>query len=115
MYGLPKTHKPGILLRPVLSIVGTFNDSLAKWMGRKLESMRTAPSIVKDSFSLHYLKDSNLGEQYFVSYDVVSLFTNIPLDETINHIIDTLYSKTSGMSKGSAVRRHDAHCFSART
>ena len=99
MYGLPKTHKPGIPLRPILSMVGTFNHSLAKWMGRKLESMRTARSIAKDSFSLHCLKDSNLGAQYFVSYDIVSLFTNILLDETINHIIDTLYPKTPGVSQ----------------
>ena len=64
-----------------------------------MEPLRTAPSIAKDSFSLHYLRDSSLGSQYFVSYDVVSLFTNIPLDETVNHIVDTVYPKTPGISQ----------------
>ena len=67
LYGLPKTHKPGVPLRPILSMVGTFNHGLAQWIGRKLEPLRTAPSIAKDSFSLHYLRDSSLGSQYFVS------------------------------------------------
>ena len=99
MYGLPKAHKPGVPLRPILSMVGTFNHGLAQWIDRKLEPLRTAPSIAEDSFSLLYLRDSSLGSQYFVSYDVVSLFTNIPLDETVNHIVDTLYPKTAGISQ----------------
>ena len=53
MYDLPKTHKSGIPLRPILSMVGYFNQSLAIWIGHKLESMRTAPSIVK--IRSHYI------------------------------------------------------------
>ena len=30
---------------------------------------------------------------FIVSYDVTSLFTEIPLDESINHIIDQIYNK----------------------
>ena len=33
-----------------------------------------------------------------VSYDVSSLFTNIPLDETINIILDDLFSETDVLS-----------------
>ena len=28
----------------------------------------------------------------YVSYDVVSLFTNIPLDETIDYVIENIYT-----------------------
>ena len=49
LYGLPKTHNPGVPLRPILSKVGTFNHGLAQWIGRKLEPLTTAPSIAKDS------------------------------------------------------------------
>ena len=41
------------------------------------------------------LKDQtplNPNEEY-VSYDVESLFTNIPLDETINYTINEIYQK----------------------
>ena len=98
MYGLPKIHKAGSPLRPILSMVGCFNHAFAQWIGRKLVDLRQAKHVTKDSFSLDFLKESHLNGQYFVSYDVVSLFTNIPLDETINLIIDQLYPKTPGLA-----------------
>ena len=40
------------------------------------------------------LKDQTIEEdEIVVSYDVTSLFTEIPLDETINHIIDQIYNQ----------------------
>ena len=33
-----------------------------------------------------------LSDEEYVSYDVVSLFTNIPLDETIDYIIESIYT-----------------------
>ena len=65
MYGLPKTHKHGVPLRPILSMVGSFNHSFAKWLGRKLEPLRNARSIARDSFSLGFLNDSNLNSGFF--------------------------------------------------
>ena len=98
MYGLPKIHKAGSPLRPILSMVGCFNHAFAQWIGRKLADLRQAKHVTKDSFSLDFLKESHLNGQYFVSYDVVSLFTNIPLEETIDIIIDQLYPKTPGLA-----------------
>ncbi|KAL5253031.1 hypothetical protein ACHWQZ_G015704 [Mnemiopsis leidyi] len=98
MYGLPKIHKTGAPLRPILSMVGCFNHAFAQWIGRQLGDLRQAKHITKDSFNLNFLKDSNLNGKYFVSYDVVSLFTNIPLDETIQLIVDSLYPKVPGVT-----------------
>ena len=98
MYGLPKIHKTGAPLRPILSMVGCFNHAFAQWIGRQLGELRQAKHITKDSFNLNFLKDSKLNGKYFVSYDVVSLFTNIPLDETIQLIVDSLYPKVSGVA-----------------
>ena len=40
------------------------------------------------------LNDQTIEEdEIVVSYDVTSLFTEIPLDETINHIIDQIYNQ----------------------
>ena len=47
------------------------------------------------------LKDQeplNPNEEY-VSYDVESLFTNIPVDETINYIINEIYQKKRSYHK----------------
>ena len=109
MYGLPKIHKSGSPMRPILSMVGTFNHGLAKWLASSLGELRQAKSMAKNSFSLTYLAESELSAGHFVSIDVVSLFTNIPVDETINIILDALFpslpdvnpkdQKFKGMSK----------------
>ena len=50
--------------------------------------------VVKDSFSfsesMHLFRDP-LCETFMCSFDVRSLFTNVPLDETINICMNTLY------------------------
>ena len=97
MYGLPKTHKAGTPLRPILSKVGCFNHAFARWIGKRLEPLREAKSIARDSFTLDFLANPSLVEGYFVSYDLVSLFTNIPLDQTIDIILDQLYPRNSGI------------------
>ena len=67
MYGLPKIHKSGSPLRPILSMVGCFNHAFAQWIGRQLGDLRQAKHITKDSFNLDFLKDSKLNGKYFVS------------------------------------------------
>ena len=52
----------------------------------KINDTQSFPSILKDQEPL------NPNEEY-VSYDVESLFTNIPIDETINCIINEIYQK----------------------
>lgn len=51
MYGLPKVHKPGCPLRPILSALSTFNYKLAKFLVPILTSITTNAFTVKDSFS----------------------------------------------------------------
>ena len=97
MYGLPKIHKAGSPLRPILSMVGTFNHGLAKWLASSLGELRQARSMAKNSFSLTYLAESELTDGHFVSIDVVSLFTNIPVEETITVILDALFPKLPGV------------------
>ena len=52
----------------------------------KINDTQSFPSMLKDQTPL------NPNEEY-VSYDVESLFTNIPVDETINYIINEIYQK----------------------
>ena len=97
MYGLPKIHKPGILLRPILSMCHSVQHSLARWLVECLNPVLDFYSVfcVKDSFtfssSIRRLPVCN-DSQFLVSFDIVSLFTNIPLDETVSICADFFVS-----------------------
>ena len=99
-YGLPKFHKSGIPLRPILFMCHSVQHSLAKWLVEVLNPVLEFYSrcCVKDSFYifLYHSSTSRLyWSQFLVSFDVVSLFTNIPLDETISICTDFLYRGSS--------------------
>ena len=70
--------------------------NLAKQLSIFLEPLlkKYSARVLKDSFSFtKALKNLNLntGNLIMCSFDIVNLFTNIPLDETIQICIDTLY------------------------
>ena len=39
LYGLPKTHKATLSMRPILSATGTYSYNLAKWLEQKLKPL----------------------------------------------------------------------------
>ena len=45
-YGLPKVHKPGIPLRPIVSSTGTATCNTAKELSRILKPLMGVPSIM---------------------------------------------------------------------
>ena len=98
MYGLCKVHKQevgGCLpFRPILSALQTLTYNLAKFLVPILDPLTKNEYTVKDSF--HFAED--ICEQdpslSMGSLDVDSLFTNIPLDETIDICINQLFENT---------------------
>ena len=90
IYGLPKMHKiqPSNLvppLRPIVSSVNTFNYQLAKYLCNLLQPHLPDAFSISDSFSfVEELKTVDFSNKFMVSFDVVSLFTNIPLKESID-------------------------------
>ena len=97
MYGLPKIHKAGCPLRPILSMSGSPQYSLSRWLCSLLQPVVSlyGTHCVRDSF--HYmdeLKDASVPPNDFLcSCSVVSLCTNVPLVETINICCDVLYHR----------------------
>lgn len=92
MYGLPKVHKTGCPVRPIMSAIGTFNYKLSKFLVPVLSPITTNQYTVKDSFSFaKELCKLNVGACHLASFDVTSLFTNIPLNETVNICTDNLF------------------------
>ena len=87
MYGLPKIHKNSVPLRPILAMMSSPQHKLARWLASIIDPIRKSISkfSLKDSFEFaHRLEDKNSCTSFMVSFDVVSLFTNIPLEETID-------------------------------
>ncbi|CAH8662813.1 unnamed protein product [Schistosoma rodhaini] len=91
LYGLPKIHKPNIPLRPILSMCRSPTHKLAKWLTKILNPIRhqfCKYSLI-DSFDLiKYLKDMNIKTKTMCSFDVNTLFTNVPLRKTIDILCD---------------------------
>ena len=51
MYGLPKVHKSGLPLRPILSTVNSYNYCLSKYLVYLLKPFTVGSFSVKDSFT----------------------------------------------------------------
>ena len=90
LYGLPKIHKNAQdpKYRPILSMTNSFCTNLAKWLDSLLKPFLPSTYTVKDTFEfVEDLRAASINsDQFFVSYDVTSLFTQIPVDETIDFI-----------------------------
>lgn len=89
IYFVPKVHKEGSPLRPVVSTVQSPTYSLAKYIHKILANCMHYNYQIKDSWEFaKFIKNiSNVPEGYvIVSFDVVSLFTNIPTTMAIDII-----------------------------
>ena len=96
LYGLPKMHKisestPFPPLRPIVSSVGAYNYKLAKYLTGLLQPCVPMDFSVKDTFSfVEEIQQTRYAENFMVSFDVVSLFTNVPLIESIDLAVDLI-------------------------
>ena len=83
-----------------MSSIGTYNYNLAKYLKPHISSEFCAT----DTFSfVQEIQQFDFSDKFLVSYDVTSLFTNIPLSETIdlavNAIIDGNMNSDLKLSK----------------
>ncbi|XP_068235641.1 uncharacterized protein [Palaemon carinicauda] len=91
LYGNVKTHKQGNPLRPIISQCPTPTYQLAKRVNAILTPyVPDHYSVASSAEFLGRIKDVR-GEGVIASMDVESLFTNVPVDETIDFIADRVY------------------------
>ena len=104
LYATAKTHKfssadsvniNDLKFRPIINQTGTMTYNAAKVISDYLRHLCKNKYIINDTLSfadmierLPPLPD----DEECVSSDVVSLFTNVPLDETIDYIIESIYT-----------------------
>jgi hypothetical protein len=92
MYGLVKIHKPGNPIRPIVSSINAFNYNLSKFLVQFLSKFTVNDYTVKNTYSfIEEIKNLKFdGPIVMASFDVVSLFTNVPLVETCKIAVDKL-------------------------
>ena len=105
IYATTKTHKfnslddinvDNLKFRPIISQIGTYTYNAGKVIVEYLKPLCSNQYKISDTQEFASLiKDQppiNDDEEY-VSYDVDSLFTNIPVAETIEYIIHQIYTE----------------------
>ena len=104
IYGTPKMHKffsSGSFskLRLVVSSTVTFNYNLPHFLCNLLSSLVPNDNSCKDTFSFVFqIKNANLSSKFFVSYDVTSCFTDIPLEETIDIVMNLIFNHNPNLN-----------------
>ena len=112
MYGLPKIHKAGIPLRPVMSSIGSYNYRLSKLLAQKLQPLGKNEHTLKDTFDfIDSIKKLNktMVEHKMISFDVTSLFTKVPLTYTIDLVLNRMYEPEHNCPK--YIRSHSDWCI----
>ena len=82
-YGLLKIHKPGIPLRPIVSFVNSPTYAISGYLARILLPVvgNTDYTVKNVCEFADFIRDNTLNAcEELVSFDVVSLFTKIPVD-----------------------------------
>ena len=80
--------------RPIVSSIGTFNYKLASFLGDLVKTVMPSEHSWADTFTfLNELNKNEMKGKFMVSFDVCSLFTNIPLNETIDLAVDLIFEK----------------------
>ena len=96
LYGSPKIHKPLVdglpKYRPIISQIGSTTYKIAKFLLKYVEPFTTNSYTVKDTFHFVSMLENKDHRLFMASLDVDSLFTNIPLDETIDIVTNKVYS-----------------------
>ena len=95
LYGNVKTHKLNNPLRPIISQVLTPTYSLAKTINKIITPFIPSQHMLKSTNDFIDLLQTNNSNGIIASLDVESLFTNVPIDNTIDIILECSYSHSS--------------------
>ena len=100
LHGNPKTHKlksdlDKLTFRPIVSSKDAYNYKLTKFLTSMLD-----PVIPKDQGSFSFCKEIkkvSSTNKFLISYDISSLFTSIPLNETIDLAVKFFFDNNSNI------------------
>jgi hypothetical protein len=103
MYGLPKIHKDGVPLRPIVSNIGAPTYQLSKHLSSGHLNQLTVKTAhhVKNSFHFtEILKSLQIKPgDLMVSFDVVSLYTEVPVEESLTLLTQNINNEILALYK----------------
>ena len=98
IYGLPKIHKPAVPLRPIVDFTGSPTYAWARYLARILKPLfgKTNSFVLNSTeFSQEIRHLCLQHNEVMLSYDVVSLYTKVPVDEALNYVQGQLRQDTN--------------------
>lgn len=102
IYGLPKIHKFGNKMRPIVSSIGTPSYKIAKWLIGEIKKLPKFESLaVKNVFDFTEKVKNQIinNNEIMVSFDVVSLFPSIDVNYALMEFEKYLYEMNISNSK----------------
>ncbi|KAL7670387.1 hypothetical protein ACOME3_005322 [Neoechinorhynchus agilis] len=100
MYLLSKIHKPKLQIRTVLAAYLSFNHSLAKMLNTCIRGCRplNEHGVLNGPILAEEVRNLPSNTSWFITADIKSLFTNNPLQETIE-LTAIILEKNCGVPK----------------
>ena len=105
-YETPKVHKlqqqqqqqqrlEELTMRPIISNIGTATYEIAKYLNKLLTPLSKSDyNILNTEDLMRRLRVKTIPAGYkMISFDVKSIFTNVPLDKTIDFILKKVYDE----------------------
>lgn len=102
IYGPSKIHKEGVPLRPIVKTIRSPTYELANYVAKLLSPLvGCIVSYIKESNDfVNFIKEEKVKPwDMIISFDVVSLFTKISLNEAIQVINEVTNFKTTRLAK----------------
>ena len=93
-------------LRPIVTNIGTATYGVSKYLAKLLHPLSVSPYTVTSTQDfVNKIKDQEVPQGYTItSFDVTSLFTNVPLEHTIEIILRKIYQEKLVKTK---LKRHE--------
>ena len=104
IYGTPKMHKffssdSSPKLCPIVLSIGTFNNNLARFLCALLSPLVLNDYSCRDTFAfVSQIKNANISKKFLVPYDVTSVLTNVPIQETIDIAINLIFNHNPNLT-----------------
>ena len=111
-YGLPKVHKSGMPLRPIVSSIGSVTYETSKKLSRILMPLvgRSLHQVQNNKEFIQQLEDIKLiYNDIIMSYDVKALFTSVPIKPALK-IIKKLLEEDQTLQQRTSMTVNNITC-----